>query len=180
MTGETKGEVREIDLEVSDEELLRISKDGVLALTLEEMKIIQARYRDPQVLAERSKQGLGAKPTDVELECLAQTWSRHCKHKIFAGTVQYEDENGNKQEIKSLFKSTSSGSPKRSARTWAKRLLPLGVQKDNAGVITFDDNNSLVFKVETHNSPSALDPYGALTGIVGVNRDPFGTAGSSN
>ena len=86
--------VNEIDLEVSDEELMRISKDGVLALTLDEMQIIQAHYRDPKVLAERRKHGLGARPTDVELECLAQTWSEHCKHKIFAGTVQYEDENG--------------------------------------------------------------------------------------
>lgn len=178
--GETKGQVREIDLEVSDEELLRISKDGVLALTLEEMKIIQAHYRDPQVLAERSKQGLGSKPTDVELECLAQTWSEHCKHKIFAGTVQYEDENGNKQEIKSLFKSYIQRVTKEVRQNMGDKDFCLSVFKDNAGVITFDENNSLVFKVETHNSPSALDPYGgALTGIVGVNRDPFGTGQGS-
>ncbi|MBW4056262.1 MAG: phosphoribosylformylglycinamidine synthase, partial [Proteobacteria bacterium] len=92
VSGETKADVLEINLEVSDEELMRISKDGVLALTLDEMKIIQNHYRDPKVLAERQKIGRGAKPTDVELECLAQTWSEHCKHKIFAGTVQYEDE----------------------------------------------------------------------------------------
>ena len=101
----TKAEVNVIDLEVSDEELMRISKDGVLALTLDEMKIIQAQYRDEKVLAARQEFGLGAQPTDVELECLAQTWSEHCKHKIFAGTVQYEDEKGNRQEIQSLFKS---------------------------------------------------------------------------
>ncbi|NJD37602.1 MAG: phosphoribosylformylglycinamidine synthase [Geobacter sp.] len=180
VTGETKGQVREIDLEVSDEELLRISKEGVLALTLEEMKIIQAHYRDPQVLEERQKQGLGAKPTDVELECLAQTWSEHCKHKIFAGTVQYEDENGNKQEIKSLFKSYIQRVTKDVRANLGDKDFCLSVFKDNAGVITFDENNSLVFKVETHNSPSALDPYGgALTGIVGVNRDPFGTGQGS-
>src|SRR5450631_129082 len=105
VTGATKAEVREIDLEVSDQELMRISKEGVLALTLDEMQIIQAHYRDAKVLADRTKMGLGSRPTDVELECLAQTWSEHCKHKIFAGTVQYEDEQGNRQEIKSLFKS---------------------------------------------------------------------------
>jgi len=177
---EVKAEVREIDLEVPDEELLRISRDGVLALTLEEMKIIQAHYRDPKVLEARRTAGLGARPTDVELECLAQTWSEHCKHKIFAGTVQYEDENGRKQEIKSLFKSFIQRTTKDVREKLGARDFCLSVFKDNAGVIRFNDSHSLVFKVETHNSPSALDPYGgALTGIVGVNRDPFGTGQGS-
>jgi phosphoribosylformylglycinamidine synthase subunit PurSL len=171
-----QAEVREIDLEVSDDELLRISKDGVLALTLEEMQIIQGHYRDQQVLAQRQQQGLGAKPTDVELECLAQTWSEHCKHKIFAGTVHYEDEQGNRQEIRSLFKSFIQRTTKDVREKLGDKDFCLSVFKDNAGVIRFNDEHSLVFKVETHNSPSALDPYGgALTGIVGVNRDPFGT-----
>ncbi|MBI5485376.1 MAG: phosphoribosylformylglycinamidine synthase subunit PurS, partial [Deltaproteobacteria bacterium] len=177
---EVKVEVKEIDLEVSDEELMRISKDGVLALTLDEMQIIQAHYRNPQVLAERQKMGLGTKPTDVELECLAQTWSEHCKHKIFAGTVQYEDENGNRQEIRSLFKSFIQRTTKDVREKLGDKDFCLSVFKDNAGVIKFNDQHSLVFKVETHNSPSALDPYGgALTGIVGVNRDPFGTGQGS-
>jgi phosphoribosylformylglycinamidine synthase len=176
VVGETRAEVREIDLEVSDEELLRISKAGVLALTLEEMLIIQAHYRKPEVWAERATVGLGAKPTDVELECLAQTWSEHCKHKIFAGTVQYEDEHGNRQEIQSLFKSFIQRTTKDVREKLGEKDFCLSVFKDNAGVIRFNDDWSLVFKVETHNSPSALDPYGgALTGIVGVNRDPFGT-----
>jgi len=176
VTGQTKAQVLEIDLEVSDEELMRISKEGILALTLDEMKIIQTHYRDPKVLEERKKVGLGAKPTDVELECLAQTWSEHCKHKIFAGTVQYEDEKGNKQEIKSLFKSFIQRTTKEVREKMGDKDFCLSVFKDNAGVIKFNDKHSLVFKVETHNSPSALDPYGgALTGIVGVNRDPFGT-----
>jgi phosphoribosylformylglycinamidine synthase subunit PurSL len=171
-----KAFVREIDLNVSDAELLRISKEGVLALTLEEMRIIQAHYRDPGVVAERAAVGLGAKPTDVELECLAQTWSEHCKHKIFSGTVQYEDDQGNKQEIKSLFKSFIQRTTSDVRAKLGDRDFCLSVFKDNAGVIRFNDTQSLVFKVETHNSPSALDPYGgALTGIVGVNRDPFGT-----
>ena len=176
VSGATKAEVNAIDLEVSDEELMRISKDGVLALTLDEMKIIQAQYRDAKVLAARQEFGLGAKPTDVELECLAQTWSEHCKHKIFAGTVQYEDEKGNRQEIKSLFKSFIQRTTKDVRERMGDKDFCLSVFKDNAGVIKFNDTHSLVFKVETHNSPSALDPYGgALTGIVGVNRDPFGT-----
>jgi phosphoribosylformylglycinamidine synthase len=180
VAGETRAEVREIDLEVSDAELMRISKDGVLALTLDEMKIIQAHFRDAAVLAERQKHGLGARPTDVELECLAQTWSEHCKHKIFAGTVQYEDENGNKQEIRSLFKSFIQRTTRDVRERMGEKDFCLSVFKDNAGVIRFNDTHSLVFKVETHNSPSALDPYGgALTGIVGVNRDPFGTGQGS-
>jgi len=180
VTGESKAEVLEIDLEVSDEELMRISKEGVLALTLDEMQIIQAHYRDPDVLKARATMGLGSKPTDVELECLAQTWSEHCKHKIFAGTVQYEDEQGNKQEIKSLFKSFIQRTTKDVRAKMGEKDFCLSVFKDNAGVIKFNDTHSLVFKVETHNSPSALDPYGgALTGIVGVNRDPFGTGQGS-
>ena len=180
VTGQTKACVLEIDLEVSDDELMRISKEGILALTLDEMKIIQAQYRDTKVQEERKKVGLGAKPTDVELECLAQTWSEHCKHKIFAGTVQYEDEHGNRQEIKSLFKSFIQRTTKDVREKMGDRDFCLSVFKDNAGVIKFNDKHSLVFKVETHNSPSALDPYGgALTGIVGVNRDPFGTGKGS-
>ena len=177
---EVKIEVKEINLEVSDEELMRISKDGVLALTLDEMQIIQAHYRNSEVLAARAAYGLGAMPTDVELECLAQTWSEHCKHKIFAGTVHYEDENGNKEEIQSLFKSFIQRTTKDVRAKLGERDFCLSVFKDNAGVIKFNDSHSLVFKVETHNSPSALDPYGgALTGIVGVNRDPFGTGQGS-
>jgi phosphoribosylformylglycinamidine synthase len=176
VTGESRANVREIDLNISDEELLRISREGVLALTLEEMRIIQTHFRDPHVVTERRQVGLGGMPTDVELETLAQTWSEHCKHKIFAGTVHYEDEEGNRSEIKSLFDSFIRRTTREVREKLGEKDFCLSVFKDNAGVIKFDDDWSLVFKVETHNSPSALDPYGgALTGIVGVNRDPFGT-----
>lgn len=171
-----KPQVREIDLNVSDEALLRISREGVLALTLEEMQIIQSHYRDPAVAAERQNVGLPSNPTDVELEALAQTWSEHCKHKIFSGNVEYLDENGNREKIKSLFKTYIQGTTSKVREALGEKDFCLSVFKDNAGVIRFNKDWSLVFKVETHNSPSALDPYGgALTGIVGVNRDPFGT-----
>ncbi|GFO53894.1 phosphoribosylformylglycinamidine synthase subunit PurL [Geomonas sp. Red276] len=174
--GVAKAEVNTVDLEVSDEELMRISRDGVLALTLDEMKIIQAHYRDPEVQKKRAEVGLGASPTDVELEALAQTWSEHCKHKIFSADVSYEDNEGNSEKIKSLFKSYIQRTTADVRAAQGDRDYCLSVFKDNAGVIKFNDDWSLVFKVETHNSPSALDPYGgALTGIVGVNRDPFGT-----
>lgn len=176
VTGQAKAEVREIDMNVSDEELMRISKDGVLALTLEEMLIIQSHFRNEKVILDRKKWGLPACPTDVELEALAQTWSEHCKHKIFSGTIEYVDDQGNREEIKSLFKTFIQGATKKVRELQGDKDYCLSVFKDNAGVIKFNDEYSLVFKVETHNSPSALDPYGgALTGIVGVNRDPFGT-----
>ncbi len=176
VTGGTRAVVKEIDLDVADGELLRISREGVLALTLEEMRIIQAHFSDAKVTADRLKMGLTAKPTDVELEALAQTWSEHCKHKIFSGNIEYIDEQGRREEIRSLFKSYIQKTTARVREQLGAKDFCLSVFKDNAGVIRFNDDWSLVFKVETHNSPSALDPYGgALTGIVGVNRDPFGT-----
>ena len=167
---------REIDLEVADEDLLRISKEGMLALNLEEMKAIQAYAVDPQRCPSRAAVGLGERLTDAELEALAQTWSEHCKHKIFAARIDYEDDQGNRETIDSLFKSYIVRATREIREQKGDKDFCLSVFKDNAGVIRFNDDWSLVFKVETHNSPSALDPYGgALTGIVGVNRDPFGT-----
>ncbi len=168
--------VQQIDLNVSDDDLMRISRDGVLALNLEEMRTIQRFAADPAVAAERTKVGLGASLTDVELEALAQTWSEHCKHKIFAAEIDYEDGQGNRETINSLFKTCIVGATRTIREAMGDKDICLSVFKDNAGVIRFNNDWSLVYKVETHNSPSALDPYGgALTGIVGVNRDPFGT-----
>ncbi|MBU0484863.1 MAG: phosphoribosylformylglycinamidine synthase [Proteobacteria bacterium] len=174
---ESTVQVKEINLDISDQELIRISKEGILALTLDEMKLIREYLVRPEVVAARKKVGLTEKITDVELEVLAQTWSEHCKHKIFAGDIDYEDwEKGKTSKINSLFDTyirqpTSEIRAKMGENDWC-----LSVFKDNAGVVRFNNEWSVVFKAETHNSPSALDPYGgALTGIVGVNRDPFGT-----
>jgi phosphoribosylformylglycinamidine synthase len=169
--------VNEIDLDVADEELLRISREGVLALTLAEMKFIRDYMADPANIEARRALGLCEKTTDVELEVLAQTWSEHCKHKIFAGDIDYEDaETGTSEKIHSLFDTYIRQPTADIRRSMGADDWCLSVFKDNAGVIRFNDEWSAVFKAETHNSPSALDPYGgALTGIVGVNRDPFGT-----
>ncbi len=176
VTSATNPEIKPISLEVSDNELMEISRSGMLALTLEEMKAIQLYFRQEDVIASRKTVGLGAMPTDVELEALAQTWSEHCKHKIFAARIEYEDELGNQEVINSLFKSYIMQVTADVRKAKGKDDICLSVFKDNAGVIKFNDDWSLVFKVETHNSPSALDPYGgALTGIVGCNRDGFGT-----
>ncbi|MBQ9772096.1 MAG: phosphoribosylformylglycinamidine synthase [Lentisphaeria bacterium] len=169
------GEVRTINLSVSDDELVNISKKGTLALTLEEMKSIQNYFHSAE---NREKYGLTKEPTDVELEVLAQTWSEHCKHKIFSAEVEYTDEEGKKETFVSLYKTFIKNGTKEVAK---KIDWLVSVFTDNAGVIRFNDKFDLAYKVETHNSPSALDPYGgAMTGIVGVNRDPMGTGQGAN
>jgi phosphoribosylformylglycinamidine synthase len=171
VTGFEGGKVREYDLEVSDDELMDISRKGILALTLDEMKVIQNYFR---TASGRDKEGLKSCPTDVELEVLAQTWSEHCKHKIFDAIIDYEDENGAKERIVSCYKSFIKKSTHEIGEKDVDWLV--SVFHDNAGVIAFNDKIDVVYKAETHNSPSALDPYGgAMTGIVGVNRDPMGT-----
>jgi len=168
-------EPQPVNLEVSDDELESISTQGLLALNLAEMQAIQAHYRDPQTRAVRKAAGVSPDaPTDVELECLAQTWSEHCKHKIFASKIHHVDEEtGEDTVIDSLFK-THIMKPTHDMQNEVDWLL--SVFHDNSGVIAWDDEWSVCMKAETHNSPSALDPYGgAMTGIVGVNRDILGT-----
>ena len=161
------------DLGGSDEELLRISSEGILSLSLEEMHAIRDYFASPEVQCLREVFKLPAHPTDVELECIAQTWSEHCKHKIFAARVHYVDELGREEWIDSLFKTYIRAATEKIGREidWL-----VSVFTDNAGIMRFNDRYNVAYKVETHNSPSALDPYGgAITGIVGVNRDPMGT-----
>ena len=164
-----------VNLEVSDEQLEEISETGLLALNLNEMHAIQAHYRAPEVRAVRQLLGLPiSAPTDAELECLAQTWSEHCSHKIFAARISHKDnETGESSTIDSLFK-THIMRPTLDIQEEVDWLL--SVFHDNSGVIAWNDDWSLCMKAETHNSPSALDPFGgAITGIVGVNRDILGT-----
>jgi phosphoribosylformylglycinamidine synthase II len=176
VTGRNQVRVEELNLQVSDEELMRISSRRVLALSLKEMKVLQQYAQDPACLAERKKVGLGEHLTDCEVEALAQTWSEHCKHKIFNAWIDYTDDRGEVRRIDSLFDSYIKKSTDEIRKAMGEKDWCVSVFKDNAGVMKFNQDWNLVFKVETHNSPSALDPYGgALTGIVGVNRDPFGT-----
>ena len=105
-------------------------------------------------------------PSDVELETLAQTWSEHCVHKTFKGIIKFDG-----MTIDNLLRSTVMKATKELSKPWC-----LSVFEDNAGVIDFDGRYALCFKVETHNHPSAVEPYGgAATGIGGVVRDPLGT-----
>ena len=160
------------NLNIPDEELLKLSQDRVLALTLDEMKYFRSYFEDPEIRKERIKAGISADPTDVELESFAQTQSEHCKHKIFNARITYKS-GKTRKEINSIFKTYIKGATERISK---HRKWLVSVFEDNAGVIEFNENYNLAFKVETHNTPSALDPYGgAITGIVGCDRDPAGT-----
>lgn len=168
-----------IDLKKNDDELLHLSKQMVLALNLAEMKAIQAHYLLPKTKTERLFADMPLMPTDCELEILAQTWSEHCKHKEFNATIHYLNHaTQERKTIHSLFKTFIKGATdqvreklERNSNNWLIKVF-----SDNAGVVKLNERALLVWKVETHNSPSALDPYGgAITGILGNNRDPLAT-----
>ncbi len=183
VTGEASKEVQTIPIfSMSNEELMAFSRANTLALTLEEMLTIKNYYLAEENQAKRAKLGLEAEPSDAEVEVLAQTWSEHCKHKIFAAKINYTDTETNETEvIDSIYKTYIQGSTAIIRKNMKENDFCLSVFKDNAGVLKFSENLNICIKVETHNSPSALDPYGgALTGIVGVNRDPMGTGLGAN
>jgi phosphoribosylformylglycinamidine synthase len=138
----------------SSERLMEISRERILSLDTAEMRAIQDYF-------ERE----GRDPTDCELETLAQTWSEHCKHKTFRSDIVFDG-----RTIPNLLKSTVFKATSDLARPWC-----LSVFKDNAGIVEFDDRDAVCFKVETHNHPSAIEPYGgANTGLGGVIRDVLG------
>jgi len=146
--------------EADDERLQKISREGGLFLNVREMRAIQEHFKS-----------LGRDPTDVELETLAQTWSEHCVHKTLRGIIRFRRPGKRDEMIDNLLKNTVFRATKELARPWC-----ISVFQDNAGIIEFDDPWCVCFKVETHNHPSALEPYGgAATGIGGVIRDPLGT-----
>ncbi|VVB54847.1 Phosphoribosylformylglycinamidine synthase subunit PurL [uncultured archaeon] len=167
--GKHKPTVMEIDLNTSDKKLKELSTQRLLALNNGEMIALKEYFNTQETRTQRKDIGLTL-PTDVEIEVLAQTWSEHCKHKIFNSRITYSDGKEN-LVINSLFNTFIKRATKEINKPWL-----VSVFTDNAGVIKFNDDYNLVMKVETHNTPSALDPYGgAITGIVGVNRDPMGT-----
>jgi len=163
---EKRNPVIKVPLSVADEELVKIGKEGILdekcahrgplALDLASMKVIQEYFKK-----------LNRDPNDIELESLAQTWSEHCKHTIFANPID---------DIKEgLYKTYIKDATNLIRKQKDYKDFCVSVFSDNSGGIIFDDEFLVTHKVETHNSPSALDPFGgAITGIVGVNRDTIG------
>lgn len=150
----------EVDLEsLDDEGLLQLSREGCLSLNLKEMQAIRDYFK---------KQG--RKPTDVELETFAQTWSEHCVHKTFKARINYDGPDG-KRQIDNLLKETVAKVTHELDKDWC-----ISVFTDNSGIIEFDQQYGVCLKVETHNHPSAIEPYGgANTGMGGVIRDILGT-----
>ena len=111
-------------------------------------------------------------PTDVELETIAQTWSEHCAHRTFKATIRHREPGAGELEIEGLLKTTIMAATAEVNRPWV-----LSAFRDNAGVIAFDRDHEISFKVETHNHPSALEPFGgANTGVGGVVRDVLGVS----
>lgn len=144
-----------------DAALLAISRERRLSLDLAEMRAVQAYYQSEQ-----------REPTDVELEMLAQTWSEHCVHKTFRALIDYTGPDGVTETIDGVLKTLIRGATEKINKPWVRSAFV-----DNAGIIRFDQNFDLAFKVETHNHPSALEPFGgANTGIGGVVRDVLGVS----
>jgi len=141
-------------LAADDKQLVEISQQLGLALNLNEMKAIKEHF---------SK--LKRNPTDVELQTLGQTWSEHCFHKTFKGDIIIE-----REKIRSLFKTYIAKTTKELDPSWC-----VSVFEDNAGIIEFEKGYGIAVKVETHNHPSAIEPFGgAATGVGGVIRDVLG------
>ncbi len=150
--------------ELTGEELLSLSLSRQLYLSTVEMGTIQRHFRE-----------LGREPTDIELETIAQTWSEHCSHKTLKGRVRYV-ENGIERLFENLLKETVFAATDQLRKQSRSDDWCVSVFRDNAGIVKFDERHNVCFKVETHNHPSAIEPYGgANTGLGGVIRDPLGT-----
>ncbi|MCK4477535.1 phosphoribosylformylglycinamidine synthase subunit PurL [Candidatus Bathyarchaeota archaeon] len=151
----TPFEIHEIKiLDTNDKQLLRISQELSIGLNLEEMKAVKKYF---------SKKGRN--PTDIELQTIGQTWSEHCFHKTFKGNIITD-----KGKIQNLFKTYIAKATSELNQPWC-----ISVFEDNAGIIEFDENYAIAAKVETHNHPSAIEPFGgAATGTGGVIRDILG------
>ncbi len=149
---------------MDDDGLMTLSRTGQLYLSLDEMRTIRVHFVEQK-----------RDPTDAELETIAQTWSEHCSHKTLAGRIHYRDD---RRDIhfdnmlkETIFSATAAIRESLGEDDWC-----VSVFKDNAGIVAFDEKNCVCIKVETHNHPSALEPYGgANTGLGGVIRDPLGT-----
>jgi phosphoribosylformylglycinamidine synthase subunit PurSL len=152
--------------DMTDEQLLALSKRGMLALNLDELHAIQHYYR-----------AQGREPTDVELETLAQTWSEHCSHKTFKATIRYREVDEQDQTVAT---ETIDGLLKQYLMRATETVRPpwlVSAFSDNAGIIRFTETHDVAFKVETHNHPSAIEPFGgANTGVGGVIRDVLGVS----
>ena len=147
---------------MSDDDLLNISAKRRLALNLAEMRAIKTYFEEED-----------RDPSDAELEMLAQTWSEHCVHKTFKALIDYTNaDSGETQTIDGLLRTYIRAATEQINKPWVHSAFV-----DNAGIVAFNETWDLAFKVETHNHPSALEPFGgANTGVGGVVRDILGVS----
>ena len=157
----------------SDEALLKISDERNLALNPNDIPTIRNYFLQSDVVAQRAGVGLSG-PTDVELEYISQGRSDHCNHNTFQGLFHYEEAGSDKSEtVDNPFKVCIK---EPTVQLQQEKPWVISVLWDNAGVGRFDDDHYYVITGETHNSPSNMEAYGgAITGIVGIYRDPMGT-----
>ena len=142
--------------ELSDEEMAALSRARGLALDPAELVAVREFF----VSIDRD-------PTDAEIETIAQTWSEHCSHKTFRARITWADGTEVEPLLRQLRRSTDE-----IAAPWVRSAFV-----DNAGIIAFDEFFDIAVKVETHNHPSAVEPFGgANTGVGGVIRDVLGVA----
>ncbi len=153
------------DLErLDDEGLARLSRDRCLALSIAELHAVRDHFR-----------GLGRPPAEIELETIAQTWSEHCCHKTLTSAVDHVGPAG-VAHYDNLLKETVFAATQRVRAALGPADWCVSVFRDNSGVVRFDGDHDVCVKVETHNHPSAIEPYGgAATGLGGVIRDVLGT-----
>ena len=149
---------------LSDDELADLSRRRLLSLDTGEMRAIQSHFAS-----------MGRDPTDAELETLAQTWSEHCAHKTFKAHIRLTHTRAGGQTEVSEHDGLLAALRRATDELDVAWLRSVFV--DNAGIIAFDDRLDLAVKVETHNHPSALEPFGgANTGVGGVVRDILGVS----
>ncbi|MCE9590320.1 MAG: phosphoribosylformylglycinamidine synthase subunit PurS [Planctomycetes bacterium] len=168
--------IRDLD----DAGLMKMSREAHLFLSLDEMRAVRDHYR-----------AAGRDPADIEIETIAQTWSEHCVHKTLKSTIRYREANPSLDyasrpghsvnadgsiTIQNLLKSTVAAATNKLMQSEPHRSWCISVFKDNSGIVKFDETDAVCIKVETHNHPSAIEPYGgAATGIGGCIRDVMGT-----
>ena len=149
---------------LDDTALERLSRDRCLALTVAELHAVRDHFA-----------ALGRPPVEIELETIAQTWSEHCCHKTLTSPVDYEGPMG-LVHYDNLLKETVFAATQEVRRSLGASDWCVSVFRDNSGVVRFDGDHDICVKVETHNHPSAIEPYGgAATGLGGVIRDVLGT-----
>lgn len=148
-------------IKADEDALMQVSQERRLALDIHEMRALQEYFVEEK-----------RDPTDLELEMIAQTWSEHCVHKTFRADITYTENDKSTQTIHGLLKTYIRSATEKLDKTWLRSVFV-----DNAGIIRFNDEFDIAFKVETHNHPSAIEPFGgANTGVGGVIRDVLGVS----